>query len=181
MPKVRRAFSKRSTQPIMPKKPKPDNQPSLPPPDDTLSWSAWPLALRPMPSGALILFILAVSLYSYVTFHHAVYAVIALVVLTGAVSDYLFPTSYRIDPEGITIRAPFQTRRIKWDDFKFYAVGDGVIILCNTLEIDRATVRRNPWLRVPENADQVAAILARRLENLRDARKRQSSEDGANG
>jgi len=142
-----------------------------PPPPETLEWRAWPLVNRPAASGALIIFILAVSAYSVVSFGHAVYGVIALVVLFGAVTDLLLPTAYRLDAEGVTVRLPFQTRRRKWEEFRYFATGAKVMLLTNSADLDSRSARRGQLLRAPENLDEVRAFVARHLEDITAARK----------
>ena len=146
---------------------------SEPPPPEVLEWRAWPLVNRPAASGTLIIFILAVSAYSVVSFGHAVYGVIAMIVLFGAVADFLLPTGYRLDAEGVTVRLPFQTKRRKWDEFKYLATGAKVMLLTNSADLDSRSARRGQLLRAPDNLDEVRAFVARHLEDITAARRAQ--------
>ena len=136
---------------------------------------------RPAASGALIIFILAVSAYSVVSFGHAVYGVIAMVVLFGAVADFLLPTRYLLDAEGVTVRLPFQTKKRKWEEFQYFATGAKVMLLTNSADLDSRSARRGQLLRVPDNLEEVRAFVAQYLEDVTAARKARGEAAGARG
>ena len=44
--------------------------------------------------------------------------------LVVALNRFFFPSRFRIDPEGITARFPFQTQRLRWAEIRRFVVDE---------------------------------------------------------
>lgn len=130
---------------------------------DALEWTVWPAARRPHAAAAAIVLVLAVSWYGYVGFGSIAYSVIALVVLTASLAFFLFPSTYRLDREGVEVTGFLHRRRKPWDDLACFIHGEDYIAVSISANPTERSISRGFVLRLADNGDEVAAHLSRHI------------------
>ncbi len=139
-------------------------KPSPAPPEPAaLVWSVWPARQKPFAAAACVLLILGVSWYGYVGFGHVGYSIVALVVLTGSLAFFFFPSTYTLDAEGVSARGFCHGRSKRWDDLACFLRGDDFIALSTAAEPTERSISQGLLLRLDANAEEVAAFLSRHL------------------
>jgi len=128
-----------------------------------LQWQVWPARQRPQAAAGAIALILGVSWYGYIGFGHIIYSIIALVVLTGSLTSFLFPSTYTINDEGIRLRGVLLFKTKRWDELACYLRGDDFIAVSTTAEPSHRSISRGLILRLAHNGEEVAACLGRRI------------------
>ena len=132
-----------------------------------ITWTVWPAGQRPYAAAAALALVLAVSWYSYVEFGHPIYSIIALVVLTGSLTFFLFPTTYTLDREGIELRGFLHQKHKPWDDLGCFLRGDDFVAVSTSENPTERSISRGFVLRLGSNGDEVAQFLARHLPEWR--------------
>ncbi|MEN6344682.1 MAG: hypothetical protein ABFE16_05205 [Armatimonadia bacterium] len=133
------------------------------PEPSSLVWSVWPARQKPFAAAACVLLILGVSWYGYVGFGHLSYSIVALVVLTGSLAFFFFPSTYTLDAEGISVRGFLHGRSKRWEDLACYLRGDDFIALSTTAEPTERSISQGFLLRLDANTEEVVAFLSRHL------------------
>jgi hypothetical protein len=90
-------------------------------PQPTLTWRHHPFVERPRTSALVTAGLLA----SWWLGWHLLGPfglVLAVFATVSPLGPYLFPTEYRVGPEGPSARSLWQTRRFRWDEFVGYDV-----------------------------------------------------------
>ena len=128
-----------------------------------LSWTVWPARQRPAAAAAAVALVLGVSWYGYVGFGSVVYSVTALVVLTGSLTFFMFPSTYTLDAEGANLRGFLHGKRRAWEKLGCYLVGEDFVALSTTAEPTEGTLARGMVLRLEYNKDEVVAFVSRYL------------------
>ncbi len=88
---------------------------------------------------------------------------IALVVLTGSLAFFLFPTTYTLDARGPRLRGCFSRRDKLWSELACYLRADDFIALSTTAEPTERSLAQGGVLRLAGNGEEVAAFVARYL------------------
>lgn len=130
---------------------------------EALEWNVWPAGRRPHAAAAAIVLVLAVSWYGYVGFGSIVYSVIALVVLTGSLVFFLFPSTYRLDDQGVEVTGFLHRRHKPWDDLACFIRSEDFIAVSIAANPTERAISRGFILRLADNGDDVAAHLARHI------------------
>jgi hypothetical protein len=128
-----------------------------------LTWTVWPAGERPHAAAAALALVLGVSWYGYVGYGSVLYSVIALVALTGSLAFFFFPTTYRLSEDGVEARGFLHGKRFAWESLACYLRSEAVVALSVDAEPTERSLSRGMVLRLPRNADEVAAYVARHL------------------
>ena len=132
-----------------------------------LVWKVWPARRRPEAAAAAVVMILAVSWYGYYSLGHAVFSVIALVVLTASLTGFLFPTTYTLDDQGATVNGFLHGAKRSWDEMACFVRASDFIALSTTPEPTERSLRRGLVIRLGDNEDEVAHYVSRHLPEWR--------------
>ncbi len=83
------------------------------------TWTSHPLREEPLAkSFLLVLIILGIAFIAGVSFQSITFASLSLILLTAAMSRYLFITRYAIDAHGFTISHIGMRRQYLWTNFR---------------------------------------------------------------
>jgi hypothetical protein len=136
---------------------------------ETLTWTVWPAAKRPGLSVTVAVLSLALSGVAWWSFGSKWYAVITLVVLTGALARHFFRTRYDLEAEGVRRRCFLTDQRWPWASFRMAIAGPDGMLLSPHGPPDAPPTSRRFWKQVvaiyfpADGADAVRACVAARL------------------
>jgi len=96
------------------------------PPDTELVWSVSPFARERAKGASVVLLVLAVTAVTFV-FGGVVIGMFAVLILVGGVGPFYVTTRYRLTPDGVEVKSPFQKVKRPWADFhRAYRGANGV-------------------------------------------------------
>jgi len=126
----------------------------------TLEWTVHLARLRPRQARAAIAVILLAGAAAGYGFRSPLLGVLAVVLLTAAVSDYLFPLRYALRPEGVSVRGLLHRRVLAWPRVRRVTKDDLGVKLSPLARPSRLEAYRGIYLWFADNADQVMAAIA---------------------
>jgi len=128
--------------------------------DTTLEWTIHLARRRPRQAMAVIAVILLAGAAAGYGFRSPLLGVLAVVLLTAGVSDYLFALRCALGPEGIAVRGLLHRRRMAWSRVRRVARDDLGVKLSPLARPSRLEAYRGIYLWFADNADQVMAVIA---------------------
>lgn len=145
---------------------KPTGTPGIPPQDTespALEWRVHPARRRPWLTALVTLFILLVSFLVLVATESRWFSFFALVVLFASLAKFYFPTGYRLDERGVTIKTSTQTLNKEWKLYRsFYPDRNGVL-LSPFPEPSRLENFRGIYLMFEKNRDEVISFIQQQM------------------
>jgi len=124
-------------------------------PHSVLEWTCHPVRRRPLVSVLVTLFVIAVvMLVFYMTMSRA-FAVLAMVILLASLAKFYFPTTYRMSPDGITIKTMTQTLRKDWSQYRSCYPDKNGILLSPFVQPSRLENFRGMYIMFAGNRDEV--------------------------
>lgn len=123
-----------------------------------MTWRDWPA--RRQPARALVAAVIIAGTCGWAAQEHPLLGFVAAGLLLALTAEVLFPSTYTLDPEGVTIRSWVRTRRVRFDKVSGYRpVHDG-IALCGTGPSPLIARRRGAVLRgaPSELADELERV-----------------------
>ncbi len=122
--------------------------------ESSKTWTSHPLREEPLAkSFLLVLIILGVAFIVGVSFQSITFASLSLVLLTAAMSRYLFITRYAIDAHGFTISHIGMRRQYLWTNFRRAAIHPDGIFLSPFVKPHRLDTFRGQFLRSKNPAE----------------------------
>ena len=128
--------------------------------DTTLEWTVHLARRRPRQAKAVVAIILLAGIAAGYGFRTPLLGLLAVVLLTAAVSDFLFPVRYSLGPDGIAARGLLHRRAMAWRQVRRIARDDLGVKLSPLSRPSRLEAYRGIYLWFADNADQVMAIIA---------------------
>lgn len=95
-------------------------------------WSVHRSRNEPQKLGIFILFLIAINVllfafYREIYIDYPVFALLGNLILTGSISDFIFPVRYRLTEEGAEYRNFLTKKHISWADVKnCYLTNEGI-------------------------------------------------------
>jgi hypothetical protein len=127
-------------------------------------WTSHPLRQKP---GKALLFWVMMGLVLgavYAAFHQVGWVILAALLLLGSLSDFLFPTRYRVTTSGIEIRRKFGKTMRRWSDFRRADFERFGVFLSPFAKPHRLENYRGVFLPYPMNREQLEAIVREKLQ-----------------
>ena len=90
---------------------------------ETLTWRVHPARERPLAAGFAVAVIAALAWLAADLMQHPAWAAFAALVLVIALHRFFFPSEYRLDPEGVTLRQPWRTLHYPWAQIRRFEHG----------------------------------------------------------
>ncbi|HQL24519.1 MAG TPA: hypothetical protein PKY95_08890 [candidate division Zixibacteria bacterium] len=128
-----------------------------------MEWRVHPATRRPWLTAAVSLFILAVSFLVLVTTDSRWFSFFALVVLFASLAKFYFPTSYRMDGRGVTIKTTTQTLLKEWRLFRSYYPDRNGVLLSPFPQPSRLENFRGLYVLFGGNREDVVAFVSRHV------------------
>jgi hypothetical protein len=124
-----------------------------------LSWRVHLAGRNPARAALLILVVLLVAAWAALLFRGVLMPLAAAALLLGAVSEFLFPVTFRLTSEWAEARGPLYWRRIAWKEVKRIYVGNGEIKLSPLIHAGPREAMRGVLLRCDGNQPAVLAAV----------------------
>ena len=129
-----------------------------------LTWTVHLARRRPRQARAAVAVILLAGVAAGYGFQTPLLGVLAVILLTAAVSDYLFPLRYTLGPEGIAVRGLLHRRLMAWPQVRRVVEDDLGVKLSPLARPSRLEAYRGIYLWFGGNADAVMAAIAHHTE-----------------
>lgn len=85
---------------------------------ETVSWQAHPAKERLGAAGFAVVVIAAMAWLAYDLMQSLWWAVLAIAILLIALNRFFWPTTYRIDAEGIIAQSPWRRQQLRWSELR---------------------------------------------------------------
>ena len=125
-----------------------------------LTWSVHLARRRPAQAALVVAIIGAAALAAVYGFQSLLLGLLAAVLLTASVSDYLFPLCFTLDAQAAESRGPLHRRRLLWAQVRRVEKDDSGVKLSPFSRPSRLDSFRGIYLWFDDNADQVMAHIA---------------------
>lgn len=89
---------------------------------------------------------------------------LSVVVMLVSLSSFLFPVTFTLDQESITMKSAFSTKRRKWEEFKSFWVDNHGVLLSPFERRSRLESFRGLYIRFSDNKDEVVEFIQRRWQ-----------------
>lgn len=139
----------------------------------------WPAAQRPGLSIVVAVFGFVLAGVAIWTFGSPWYGFITLMVLAGALGAHYFPTTYRLDDAGVTVRSGGSKAERSWEAWRAaFDRGDRIVLSPLSDPESWAARRRSVTLRLAGNHDEVLAFVARHVGKVVTLRSGEAATKG---
>ncbi len=128
-----------------------------------LEWTVHPVKRRPLVSVAVSAFIVIVVALVRITTDSQAFAVLALVVMAASLAKFYFPTKYRLDQNGVTVKTTTQTLVKEWKLYRSCYPDKNGILLSPFASTSRLENFRGIYLMFQENSEAVTAYCKERI------------------
>jgi hypothetical protein len=136
---------------------------------DSLSWVSHPAAVRRKAATLTLLLIGVILVVVYFIAQSILMVFLALLIFTGALSTFFFPTKYQVDHEKVRIKYMFTSVEKELSMFRsFYPDKNGVLLSPFTRP-SRLENFRGLYLRYHRNKEEVDNFVKQIFEERQDA------------
>jgi hypothetical protein len=129
----------------------------------TLSWVSHPMKRRPLVAVLVTLFIIICGLIIQATTETSWFSGLAMVVLFASLAKFYFPTRYRLDDTGVTVKTTTQTLTKEWRLYRSCYRDKNGLLLSPFAEPSRLENFRGLYLIFDGNGDDVTAFVKQHL------------------
>jgi len=129
----------------------------------SLEWLSHPATRRPWVTIGVSVFIVVCAVLVYLVMDSKAFATLALVVLFASLAKFYFPTRYRLDDTGITIKTTTQTLHKDWALYRTFYPDKNGVLLSPFAEPSRLENFRGIYLIFAKNGDEVVEFIKRRI------------------
>ncbi len=128
-----------------------------------LEWTVHPVKRRPWVSVAVSAFVVAVVALVRITTESQVFAVLAMVIMAASLAKFYFPTRYRLDSQGVTIKTTTQTLMKEWKLYRSCYPDKNGILLSPFATTSRLENFRGIYLMFQGNREAVTDFCTTRI------------------
>jgi hypothetical protein len=133
------------------------------PPTLPLEWSAWPAKEKPLFTLGIVLFLLAIWIAVGYIYREAVWVLLAVILLLGAVAPFFVITRYRLDEEGVSMKRYVTTMKKRWEELRSYYPDKNGVLVSPFAKPSRLENFRGVYLRFGGNREKVLAVLEQNI------------------
>ena len=130
----------------------------------SISWTVFLLAKHPRRGALALLVILFTTWFTWDFTGSSWMAGVAAFVLVASLSNFFFPTRFRIDGESVRISNLFYRRTRRWSEFRQLRRQGGRLKLLTLPHESRLDNFRGMLLFLPEESDAILSFVRERLE-----------------
>lgn len=128
-----------------------------------MEWVVHPVKRRPWVSVMVSLFVVAVVVLVRVTTESQAFAVLAMIIMLASLAKFYFPTRYKLDASGVTIKTTTQTLTKEWKLYRSCYPDKNGILLSPFAEPSRLENFRGLYIMFQRNRDEVTAFCRERI------------------
>lgn len=133
------------------------------PPSPLLEWSVWPAKEKPLLSLGLTVLLIAIWVAVGYIYREAVWVLLAVILLLGAVAPFFVITRYRLDEEGVSIKRYVTTMKKRWEELRSYYPDKNGVLVSPFAKPSRLENFRGIYLRFGGNREKVLAVLKQNI------------------
>jgi len=126
---------------------------------ETLSWISHPAKIRKQAAAITIVFILIIMILVYLLTFSKVMVILTVVIFTGALSTFFFPTKYELSAEKVKIKYLFTSVEKEMSMFRSYYPDRRGVLLSPFTRPSRLENFRGVYIRYHQNKEQVDAFV----------------------
>lgn len=130
----------------------------------SIEWQVHPAKRRPWVTVVVSVFILLVSFLVLVATGSKWFSFFSLVVLFASLAKFYFPTGFRLDEQGVTIKTTTQTLRKDWSLYRSFYPDKNGVLLSPFPSPSRLENFRGIYLIFDRNRDEVVAFVERQMK-----------------
>lgn len=130
---------------------------------ETLEWTCHPAKQNRTRTILVTAFIAAVVLAVYFWTYSALFTILAVLILTGSLAAYYFPTRYTLTDEEIIIKTTTQRLVKKWAQYRSYYPDKNGVLLSPFVRPSRLENFRGVYIRFSGNKDLVMGFVMRKM------------------
>jgi hypothetical protein len=128
-----------------------------------LEWTVHPVKRKPLVSALVSLFVIAVVVLVRLTMESSTFTVLAGVIMAASLAKFYFPTRYRLDNAGITIKTTTQTLKKEWKLYRSCYPDKNGILLSPFATTSRLENFRGIYLMFQNNKESVTEFCKARI------------------
>lgn len=132
-------------------------------PTPILEWSVWPAKEKPLLSLGLTVLLIAIWVAVGYIYREAVWVLLAVILLLGAVAPFFVITRYRLDGEGISMKRYVTTMKKRWEELRSYYPDKNGVLVSPFAKPSRLENFRGVYLRFRGNREKVLAVLEQNI------------------
>ena len=133
------------------------------PPTLPLEWSVWPAKEKPLLSLGLTVLLIAIWVAVGYIYREAVWVLLAVILLLGAVAPFFVITRYRLDEEGVSMKRYVTTMKKRWEELRSYYPDKNGVLVSPFAKPSRLENFRGVYLRFGGNREKVLAALEQNI------------------
>lgn len=133
------------------------------PPTLPLEWSVWPAREKPLLSLGLTVLLIAIWVAVGYIYREAVWVLLAVILLLGAVAPFFVITRYRLDEEGVSMKRYVTTMKKRWEEMRSYYPDKNGVLVSPFVKPSRLENFRGVYLRFGGNREKVLAVLEQNI------------------
>lgn len=130
---------------------------------EILEWTCHPAKKNRKKTILVTAFIAVVVLAVYFWTYSAFFTILAILILTGSLAAYYFPTHYTFTEDEIIIRTTTQRLVKKWAQYRSYYPDKNGVLLSPFVRPSRLENFRGVFIRFSDNKDEVVGYVMRRI------------------
>ncbi len=134
---------------------------------EVLEWVCHPAKRNKTRTVIVTVFIALVVLGIYFWTFSMIFTVLAVIILTGSLAAYYFPTKYTFTENEIFIKSTTQRQTRKWSQYRSYYPDKNGVLLSPFGRPSRLENFRGVYIRFSGNKDAVMAYVIRKIEEIR--------------
>ena len=134
-----------------------------PNPESSLTWTVHPVVDRPRAAMAMVALILAILALVRLNYPEPGWTAFAAVILCLSLARFFFPTTYRLDDEGIHTRFLGISRDYRWGVYRRIESGRNGVFLSPFVKPDRLDNFRGLMLLAGSNREAVEAFARKKI------------------
>jgi len=134
----------------------------------TMEWTSVPYQEDRRKTLFLIIFLVVLAVGLYFSFG-VFWAILAIVLVGGAVLPYFLPTTYVLDETGVKKKGLVMETRKPWRDFRSYYPDKNGVLLSPFVKPSRLENFRGLYVRFKENRKEVLSIIEKNIPKRKES------------
>lgn len=130
---------------------------------ESLEWVCHPVKRKPLVSVGVILLILLVPVLVFSATASIGFAIFAFVVMIASLAKFFFPTRYKLDSTGVTVKTTIQALTKPWSLYRSFYPDKNGVLLSPFVEPSRLENFRGLYVMFADNKESVVAFVGKHI------------------
>ncbi len=132
-------------------------------PGETLEWVCHPVKRKPLVSVGVCLLIIIIPLLVFSATASIGFAIFGFVIMAASLAKFFFPTRYKLDSTGVTVKTTTQTLTKQWSLYRSFYPDKNGVLLSPFAEPSRLENFRGMYVMFSNNKDAVIAFVGKHV------------------